>query len=160
VTRVVRGQLWSLMDSMRPRYTLRITRVTIKRAFGILEGGKEGSVNIGVLQQGRRGARLIEHPDGTLAEPCERQRRERATFRVPDVETKTASDFVKKTEPRGVVRTGDLQREALALRESGVSVDVLCAKYGKTRGTVNAWVCRAREEREDERNRAALRRAG
>ena len=160
MTRIVPGQLWSLMDSLRPRYTLRITRTSEKIAFGTLANGKKARVELSVLQHGRRGARLVERADGSLAGPCERQKRDAALPRVSVADTKTASDYIKTKAPKGVTPANQVQREALTLREAGASVDDLCAKYGKTRGIINAWISRAREAREDERNVAALKRVG
>jgi hypothetical protein len=160
VTRVVRGQLWSLMDAMRPRYTLRITRKSGTRAYGTMPDGKERSVELNVLQHGHRGARLIEHPNGKLAGPCKRQVRDSVLPRVAVVETKTASEYVKTQRPKGITPTNGTQREALALLEAGTSVDDLCVKYDKPRSVVVAWLSRAREARRDERNAAACRRTG
>jgi len=160
VNRVVPGQLWSLLDSLRPRYTIRVTRIVGLRVYGTLAGGKKVNVHLSVLRHGRRGSRLVEHPDGSPAEPCGRQQRDSVKPRLSVEDTRSASDYVKTTEPRGVTHTNDLQREALALREAGVSIGDLCVKYGKSYGVVSAWLSRAREAREDGRSVAACRKTG
>ncbi len=162
MTRVQKGQLWSLMDAERPRYTLRVTRIKNGRAFGTLAGGKEYSIAVSVLAGGQRGARLVENADGSLAVPTKKQLQRRGL--VPSApsleETRTASDYLKEAEPKGVVRASNLQREALALREKGASLLELAKKYGKGTGVISAWLSRAREAREDERNLMECRRAG
>jgi hypothetical protein len=144
------GQLWSVMDVGRPRYTLRVTRVVGARVHGTLASGKETSVALAVLAHGQRGARLVEHADGRSAalpkydagapvQTCE--------------DTKTASDYVKTFKPKGVARAGDKEREALRLREEEkVPFADLAKRYGVTRGTMSAWLSRARAAREEERN--------
>ena len=147
------GQLWSVMDAFRPRYTLRVTRIDGGRVQGTLAGGKLASIDRSVLMRGRRGAYLVEHADGRSA-PLPKHHSGSPLKTLED--TRTASDYKPPKGPRGIARAGELQRAALAMREAGVSFKDVCEHFGKNRGTMSAWLLRAREQREDERNLKAV----
>jgi len=148
------GQLWSVMDAFRPRYTLRVTRIDGGRVQGTLAGGKLASIDRSVLMRGRRGAYLVEHADGRSA-PLPKHYSGSPLKTLED--TRTASDYVKPLKPpRGMARAGEQQREALAMVESGASFKDVCTHFGKDRGTMSAWLLKAREAREDEKNLKAV----
>jgi len=159
MNRVEPGQIWSLVDAERPRYDFIITHIENGRAHGVCPGGKLYSVSVRALARGARGANLVENADGSPAVLTRRQRSRRGMIAParPEVD-KTASDFLKTSAPKGVARVGEKQQRALELHESGTTVKQLCEMYGKNKGTISAWLSRAREAREDARNLAECRR--
>jgi len=138
------------MDIGKHRYTIVVTRIDGHRVFATLPSGRETSVGLTVLAYGRRSARLVQHADGRSAEPpkCGAAPPSKASE-----DTKTASDYIKTKRPKGIAKAGDKEREALHLKEvDGWTVKRLTAFYKVSTGTMSAWLSRAREAREDERN--------
>jgi hypothetical protein len=136
------------MDSNRPRYTIRVTRIVGLRVYGKLAGGTTYSVYLSVLAHGRRGSRLEEHADGTPAEPPRHGKGYTPTVE----ETKTASDYVRETKPKGVVHASERDREALAMREAGARVIDVARFLGVSAMNAAAAMKRARLARQDERH--------
>ena len=135
------------MDSNRPRYTMRVTRVVGLRVFGTLANGKAYSVLLSVLKNRRRGSRLEEEADGTKAVHEPRY----ATTQSNAMERRTASECVKTKAPKGMTPSGENEREALAMREQGLGLAEIAEKQGVSVDNVKARLRRARESIRDER---------
>lgn len=155
MNKVISGQVWSLMDVGKHRYLFTIDRIEGRRAFGHIGNGRPERVDLTVLTRGRRSARLERHPDGTVAERAPRYKGKTP----PTLEdTATASDYIRTSEPRGIAKASDRQRQALIMREvDDRSISDIAIHFGVTKSIVNGWLSKAREAREEERN---LRRTG
>lgn len=146
--KVVSGQLWSLMGSDRPRYTMRVTRVVGLKVYGTLAGGKAYSVSLSVFTHRRRGARLEEEANGT----CVVHGHQYAAVQSNAMERRTASECVKEKSPRGMTPSGENEREALRLRDKEkLGLEEIAKRQGVSVDNVKARLRRAREALRDER---------
>lgn len=138
------------MNVGKHRYRFTIVAIVGKRVDGVLGNGRPESVDLSVLVHGRRAARLERHPDGTEA----KSPKYNAGPPLKTAEDKrSASDYIRSTAPKGIAKAGSREREALRLKESGEKTFAeLVEMFGVSPGTMSAWLSRAREAREDERN--------
>ena len=146
---VARGQLWSLMDSERPRFTFRVKRILGRRVVGELAGGKVRTISLSVLTHGHRGARLVENADGTPVEEI------KPIWTPREEDSRKASDYVREVKPRGVVTARANHAEALAMSRAGRPHREIAAKFGIDVKLVAGWLRTARDAEMDERNRKA-----
>lgn len=126
--RVSVGQTWALTAGfMGGRIRVRIDSLDGKFAQAtVIPSGRSMRIDVHTLERQHRGATLELEADGTAPY--------RAPERVPrkPVE-KTASDFLKTSQPRGVVRGGKLsplQLEIEPLLETGMTMADIGRRYG------------------------------
>jgi DNA-directed RNA polymerase specialized sigma24 family protein len=145
------GQLWTLMDSNRPRFTIRLTRIDGARVFGTLAGGTTRTLSLTALVNGRRGAHLLENADGSPAEEIPEKPSEPRLLE----DTRTASDYVRPTKPRGFAPTNAKYVEALRMVRDGKTHQEIADRFGVSKKTIPCWIRNARDAEMDERNRKA-----
>jgi len=151
--RVDEGSVWSVLNTHRQRVEFTVKRIATEngecRAFGVLASGREHSFTVSALARGSRGARLLRSADGHVpyVPPAD------MTTEV----TKTASDYRRTVEPKGVSKAAPHMEEAFRMRMKGASIREIAAHFGGVPASrVATWVRTARECREDEANRRAM----
>jgi hypothetical protein len=145
--------VWSVLDTHRQRVEFTVKRVATengeRRAFGVLASGREHSFTVSALARGRRGARLLRSADGHVpyVPPAD------MTTEI----TKTASDYRRTIEPKGISKAAPHMEEAFRMRMKGASIREIAAHFGGVPASrVATWVRQARERREDEANLKAM----
>ncbi len=96
------GQVWSFRDYVGFRVTFtvdRVERTGVLRAFGTSTSGRQVSLEVETMREGRRGARLERLADGTPAAPPSRPSPRRDAEPMPEPARR-----VCELRPRGLPR--------------------------------------------------------
>ena len=143
MTKVKRGQVWSLLRSSGARMDVRVSSVKGPRVSAVvLRTGKKVSLSCRTMERGLRGARL-------LSKRAPAKKKEHAPRTPPPI-------AAVATPPKHLATVNPKDERVLALYEEKMTLTEIGRRLGVSKSTVQTRLNRARWAREDARFVASL----
>jgi len=156
---VRKGQVWSVLFETRGVQHFEVDEIEPPKVHGHI-GSTPVTISLSVLQRGRRAAHLISEPAGSdrPSELCPRSRSRKKDDRsgtgayfMTAIERRTASEAVKVTAPRGLLKKNPRKAQAFDMfHEDGWDYARLARFFGVSRSAITRWMADERARRKDE----------